>query len=219
VNRGAIFGGKGNPITLRTIGGLLIGLHRDGFENQVASVLLRVRPPLGRFPLELYYEGGMDDTAGSFRDVPAAIAGFDVGALPGLSALGVGLEHARYAPYCCGNTIWYRNLFLRGSWANEGRLFAHPLGGHGREWLGHVRVDLPGSALLMRAEVFARRRGAENLYAPERQGRSRGASITLEYAPRSGTDVRVDAAIEDARQWTLQRFSAMISHALGARPR
>jgi hypothetical protein len=219
VNRGAIFGGEGNPITPRTLGGLLIGLHRAGFENQVASVLVRVRPPLGRFPLELYYEGGMDDTAGSFHDVPATIVGFDIGPLPGLSAVSAVVEHARYAALCCGNTIWYRNVFLRGSWADEGRLFAHPLGGHGREWLAHLRVDIPEHALLTRAEAFVRHRGAENLYAPEWQGRSHGGSLTVEYAPRTDTVLRIDAGFEDARQWTLQRFSATVSHTWGLRTR
>lgn len=217
VNRGAIFGGEGNPVTLRRLGGLLLGLHNARFENQVVAVVLRYRPPVGRLPLELYYEGGMDDASGSFWDVPATVVGFDAGAIPGLEAVAVGLEHTRYARLCCGNTIWYRNVFFRGSWSDEGRLFAHPLGGHGREWLAHVRVDLPRHGLLLRGEAFARNRGAENLYAPERAGRSYGSSVSLEYGTRVGTAVRIDAAFEDADDWALQRLSATVSHTFGRR--
>jgi hypothetical protein len=214
VNRGAIFGGEGHPITLRNLGGLLIGLHNAGFDNQVFSVVVRFRPPLGPLPLELYYEGGMDDTAGGFTDVPAAVAGFDIAALPGLNAVAAGIEHSQYARFCCGNTIWYRNVFSRGSWADEGRLFAHPLGGHGREWLAHVRLDLPQHGLLVRGEAFTRRRGAENLYAPERQGRSSGGSVGIEYGPGTGTVVRLEAGYEDGERWTLQRISATVTHTL-----
>jgi hypothetical protein len=215
LNRGAIFGGTNNPVTPRRLAGLLLGLHQAGFENQVVSAVLRFRPPAGALPLEFYYEGGMDDTAGSFWDVPATVVGVDVGALPGLSAVAAGFEHTRYARLCCGNTIWYRSVFFRGSWADEGRLFAHPLGGHGREWLAHLRVDLPQRGLLLRAEVMARRRGAENLYAPEREGRSYGGSVSVWYAPRPATVLRFDAGFEDAQRWTLHRLGATVSHTIG----
>jgi hypothetical protein len=219
VNRGAIFGGEGKRLTLRNLGGLFLGLHNAGFENQVFSVVVRLRPPLGAVPLELYYEGGMDDTAGSFKDVPATIVGFDLGALPGMSAIAAGVEHAQYAAYCCGNTIWYRNVFFRGSWADEGRLFAHPLGGHGRQWLAHLRLDLPQHGLLARAEAFVRKRRRENLYAPEQTGRSFGGSLTLEYSPRAGTALRLDGGFEDGERWRVQRISALVSHTLKPRSR
>ena len=215
INRGAIFGGEGNSITFRRLAGLLTGLHggeAGEFENQVFSVIARYRPPLGALPLELYYERGMDDTAGGFFDVPAVIAGIDVAALPGLPAASFGLEHTRFAPSCCGNPIWYRSVFFRGSWADEGRIFAHPLGGHGNEWLMHARVDLPARGLLLRADGYVRDRGDENLFAPERAGRTIGTNFGLEYFARNGIVLRLDAGVEDGRGWSAHRVIATLAY-------
>ncbi|HUF52037.1 MAG TPA: capsule assembly Wzi family protein, partial [Longimicrobiales bacterium] len=47
INRGAIFGGEGNPITVGRLLGLLIGLHggeAGEFENQVFSTIMKIRP-------------------------------------------------------------------------------------------------------------------------------------------------------------------------------
>jgi hypothetical protein len=205
VNRGAIFGGDGNPVTAGRLAGLLIGLHGgEGgeFENQVFSVVARARPPLGSLPLELYLEWGMDDTAGAISDMPAIIGGIDLGAVPGVPVLALGVEAARYPVSCCGNPIWYRSVFFRGSWADEGRIFAHPLGGHGSELLGHLRLDLPELGLLARVQAFTRFRGDENLYSPGRTGRSGGVGADVEYHFRRGTGVRLSGGFEDGRGWS-----------------
>lgn len=213
VNRGAIFGGEGNPITAQRLLGLLIGLHGGDageFENQVISAVMRYRPPLGPFPLELYLEYGTDDTAGAISDMPTYIAGFDLAAIPGLPAVALGLEHTRFSGSCCGNPIWYRSVFFRGSWSDEGRLFAHPLGGHGREWLAHARLDLPARGVMLRTELFSRRRGHENLFAPERSGLSVGGMMNVEIR-RGDTALRMDGGFEDAAGWSSYRLSAMLS--------
>jgi hypothetical protein len=218
VNRGAIFGGRGNPITARRLGGLLIGLHGgEGgeFENQVASAVIRFRPPLGPVPLEAYLEWGMDDTAGAVRDTPAVIAGVDLGAVPGVPSVSLGLEATRFPRSCCGNPIWYRSIFFRGSWADEGRLFAHPLGGHGSELLGHARLDLPQHGLMMRAQAFTRDRGEENLFAPGRDGHSRGGSVAMEYSVSGRTGLQLHAGLENARTWSSHHASLFVTHVLG----
>lgn len=221
VNRGAIFGGQGNPITAGRLLGLLVGVHggeAGEFENQVFSVVSRFRPPLGPIALELHAEVGMDDTSGAIRDMPGIIAGIDLGAVPGVPALALGIEHAQFPGSCCGNPIWYRSVFFRGSWADRGRLFAHPLGGHGREWLAHGRLDLPHSGVLLRGEAFVRNRGHENLFAPEFGGRSHGGSIGMELRPlrERGSVGRlrlsVDAAIERADGRDAGRLSVVLSY-------
>src|SRR5690606_37782701 len=144
--------------------------------------------------------------------VPTYIAGFDLAAVPGLPALAVGLEHTRFSGSCCGNPLWYRNVFFRGSWSDEGRLFAHPLGGHGREWLLHARADLPAHGVLLRSELFSRRRGHENLFAPERTGLSLGGMLSMELR-RGDTALRIDGGYEDAGGWSSHRVSAMLRKA------
>jgi hypothetical protein len=217
VNRGAIFGGEGNPVTFGRLGGLLIGLHGgEGgeFENQVFSTVIRYRPPLGPLPLEIYSEWGMDDTAGAIRDMPAIIAGFDVAAVPGLPALSFGLERTTYPESCCGNPIWYRSVFFRGSWADEGRLFAHPLGGHGREWLLHAGLDLPQHGVLIRGRGLRRYRGGENLFSPGRTGRSHGAAGNIELDLGARTRVQLDGLLEQGAGWSTQRLSLQLTHYL-----
>lgn len=217
INRGAIFGGEGNPITGGRLLGLLIGLHGgEGgeFENQIFSTLLRYRPPLGPLPLELYAEWGMDDTAGAVRDMPGVVAGIDIAALPGLPALSLGVERASFPESCCGNPIWYRSIFFRGSWADEGRLFAHPLGGHGSEWLAHAALDLPQHGLLVRARALRRYRGEENLFSPGRTGVSHGGAASLEYGLGRGTRLLLAGSLENATGWSTHRFSFRLSHFL-----
>ena len=211
VNRGAIFGGAGNDVTPGRLLGLLVGKQNDGFENQVISAVMRYRPPLGRVPVELHLELGADDQAGAITDVPTYTAGVDLAAMPGLTALAIGVEHARFSGSCCGNPPWYRNVFFRGSWSDEGRLFAHPLGGHGYEWLAHARLDLPARGVMARAEAFMRRRGHENLFAPERIGRSVGGLLSLEMR-RGRMGLRIDGGYEDAASWGSHRVSALASY-------
>lgn len=217
LNRGAIFGGEGNPVTVGRLLGLLVGMHGgEGgeFENQVISILLRGRPPLGPIPLQLYLEWGMDDTAGAIRDMPAIVAGAEIAALPALPALGVGVEYTEFPRSCCGNPIWYRSIFFRGSWADEGRLFAHPVGGHGREWMLSLQFDAPGAGVLVRSEAFTRFRGSENLFAPGRAGRSHGGSVGVELRRESGLGLRVHGSLEHADGWSTRRISAALSHTL-----
>jgi hypothetical protein len=222
VNRGSIFGGEGNDITLRRLAGMLVGANSGEFENQIISAVMRYRPPLGSTPLELYLEFGADDLAGGWKDVPAYVAGFDLAAIPGMPALAVGVERSDYATSCCGNPPWYRHAYTRGSWSDQhGRLFAHPLGGNGSEWLLHTRLDAPAPGMFARVDVFTRQRRSENLFSPERQGRSRGVNATVEYA-HGGLAVRGDATHEKGDAWEMSRAALMFSYrwpGRGAPPR
>ncbi|HSJ05605.1 MAG TPA: capsule assembly Wzi family protein [Longimicrobiales bacterium] len=217
INRGAIFGGEGNPITAGRLLGLLAGIHGGNhgeFENQVISVLMRYRPPLGAFPVQAYVEWGMDDTSGAVKNMPAVIAGAELVSPPGAEPLALGLEYTRFPVSCCGNPIWYRSVFFRGSWGDEGRLFAHSLGGHGREVLAHARYDVPGRGLFVGGSAFARARGHENLFAPEREGRSWGGGVSLEYSDGRRGSVRLDGGLERGSTWTLARLTLMFRRTL-----
>src|SRR5690625_26698 len=182
-NRANIFGGKGNsPTTPRSVLQMILGIHagEEGeYNNEVFSVELRYTPPLGSVPLSVYLEWGMDDSAGGWWYVPARVVGLELAAVPGLPEVALGIERTSFAEGCCGNTIWYRNWSLRGGWADGGRPLGHSLGGHGTEWLVHGQSDIFSARVRMRFQIFTRNRGYENLFAPEREGRSTGGRISL----------------------------------------
>lgn len=211
IARGDIFGGEGNtPITLRSMTKMILGFHagEDGeFNNDVFSVHLRVRPALGTLPLVAYLEWGMDDSAGAWRHVPARVMGVEVAALPGLPAVALGAERTTFAPACCGNTIWYRNWSLRGGWAASGQPLGHPLAGQGEEWLVYTRADLFHGGLNLDLRLFTRERGTENLFAPERTGRSRGGRVLLEGRLGSTASIFFRGALEEgAAGWREDAF-------------
>ena len=215
--RGAIFGGEGNHVTPGRLLGLLVGQYGGvvgEFENQTFSGIARYRAPTGDFPTEFYMEWGMDDEAGSIRDVPGQVFGVDIGPLPSAPGLSFTLEHTRIAHSCCGNTPWYRNVFFRGSWADNGRLFAQALGGNGREIAARATFDAPQNGLFLRAEAFARDRGDENLFAIQREGHSFGGTINAEYRVARRTVVRADAGFQHAESWSENRLSLTASYQL-----
>lgn len=201
VARGNIFAGDGNtPTTLRHMAQMIFGFHageQGEFNNEVFAAHARVRPPVGRLPVVVYLEWGMDDSAGAWRNVPARVLGVELAALPGIPALSVGAERTSFAPACCGNTIWYRNWSLRGGWAASGQPLGHPLAGQGEEWLVYTRADLFQANLNLDLRLFTRERGPENLFAPERTGRSRGGRIALEGRLGGAVNFFLHGALED----------------------
>lgn len=201
LSRGIIFGGKGNsPLTFKYLAQMITGFHAGEmgeYSNEVLSLHFRIRPNLGPVPVVFLLEWGMDDSAGGWSYVPGRVLGVEVPALPGLPQIAIGAERTTFAPACCGNTIWYRNWSLRGGWANDGNPLGHPLGGQGEEWLVYTRADLFEARVNLDLRYFARERGAENLYAPQRAGRSRGGRVSLEGRVVAGIDFFLNGIIED----------------------
>ena len=181
VNRAAMFGGDGNPpLSLRDLLYVMIGKHAgEGSEvdNQIAAVDVWYRVPVHFAPIAVYAEWGFEDSAGAWKDVPGIVAGAEVASVPGLPGLSLGIERASFAPYCCGNPIWYRHWRFLDGWADDGRPLGHPLGGHGTEWRLSAGLDPWGARLRLRLEAFTRDRGEENLFAPDRAGESRGGVL------------------------------------------
>jgi hypothetical protein len=200
INRGILFGGEGNSsATLRNLAYMLVGKHSGEmgeFDDQVVSLDVRYRPPLGRLPLVVYLEWGADDSAGGWKDVPGRVLGVELAALPGLPSASLWLERTSFAAACCGNTIWYRNWAFRGGWSADGEPLAHPLGGHGTEWLLGGRSDLLDARLRLEGRAFARWRGEENLFAPDRVGDSYGGALRLEGRLSPRVDFLFRGAVE-----------------------
>jgi hypothetical protein len=185
-NRAAMFGRHdGSPITFANILHILFGIHSGGseFENQIASVELRVRPPIPRLPALVYIEWGLEDSAGAWYKVPGILAGVELPALPGLPSASAGIEHTFFRPSCCGNPIWYRHWFFTEGWTQSGLPLGHPLGGHGAETRGRLRWETPSARLALETQLFRRERRFENLFHPDRGGVSHGGEVRLRFRP------------------------------------
>jgi hypothetical protein len=210
VNRAAMFGGEGNaPVTVRNVLLTLVGEHagpQGEFANQLLSADVRWRPPLGTLPLEVYAEWGIDDSSGGYWRSPAVLAGIHLAAVPGAPALSLGIERTSFAAASFKNTMWYRNVWLRGGWTHDRRVLGHPLGGHGTEWLFHGGVDALDARLRVDGGVALRERAQENLFAPERTGRSTATSLDVTYRVARWIDLAGGLRYEDgAGGWSETR--------------
>jgi hypothetical protein len=209
VHRAALFGGDNpeeQPVTLRRIGDMLLGrVAGVGFEDQVVSVSLRyLLPTEALLPLTAYVEWGAEDAAGAWRDVPGQVFGLSTPALPALPELSMGVELARFGTSCCGNPEWYRHWSFHGSWASRDEPLAHPLGGDGRELSTFATFLAADGGLRLRGKGFLRDRGEQNLYSPERLGRSVGGGLGVEWwiAPR--TSASLTGRLEHGGDYTEQ---------------
>ncbi|MEN8373825.1 MAG: capsule assembly Wzi family protein [Gemmatimonadota bacterium] len=210
-SRAAMFGGRGNGgFDLGDFARVLAGLRDTPppFENQLAAVDISFLPPLGRWPVAVYVEWGAEDSAGSWAQVPGLITGARVAGLPFLAALSVTVEHVYLAGSCCGNPPWYWHGFFPGGWTVDGEALGHALGGQGHETRLGLDVDA-GARLAAAADVFFRRRRAENLYAPARSGGSYGGRLRLTADLSSRTALKIDALGEFGdSDWRLVRILA-----------
>jgi hypothetical protein len=213
VNRAAMFGGDGNtPITARHLLVMFYGDHSGEageFDNQVVALEARYRLPIDALPLVLLVEWGFEDAAGAWRDVPGRLVSLLAPALPGVPSLGAGFEWTTFAPHCCGNPKWYRNWTFLEGWTDAGRPIGHPLAGHGTELRLVADWTSPGGGVQLGTQAFGRDRGEENLFAPQRMGRSVGGSARLDAAATGGAGVVLDAEYErGADGWRMYRLSA-----------
>jgi len=206
LNRAAIFGGE-NHIGITPLRVLLMLLGRpdiegkdSDFENQVASIDVFWRTRLGGLPVALHAEAGADDAGYAFLRVPGVIAGVELGELPALPALGLGLEVVHIARRCCSYPPWYQHGGLADGWTDRGRLLGHPLGGAGTELATHWRVETAQTPVLAAGRIYLRERDRENLLAPLRQGRSAGGRLDL-VVPWRRTQMQLRANAEWGSGW------------------
>lgn len=168
---------------------VFIGMHtvENTRDNQVASLDVRLRVPSDQVPLVVFGEWGVEDSAGAWFDVPGVIWGLYLGAVPGLEAAALGFQHTSMPRSCCGNPPWYRHAGFAGGWTDQRTPLGHSLGGHGTEWRGWSDLVLRHATATL--ELFGRRRGSENLYAPERVGFSRGAAVLTMLRPGASLEL------------------------------
>jgi hypothetical protein len=221
LNRAAIFGGDGNvqPLSAKNVVLMLIGLtgqlgKDSGFENQVASVDVWLRASPGGLPLIAHAELGIDDVGVSMLETAGFIAGLTLPSVPGIRELSLGLEHVRFPASCCGHPPWYRHGDLGDGWTANGSLLAHELGGHGHEWSLHWDLITAGAELGGR--FLARKRGPENLFAPDRAGSSIGASFSAAIPLRRALLFRSALRAERGTGWTAWTMDLGMQFLIGA---
>jgi hypothetical protein len=205
VNRGALFGGQGNAaITLDHLWLMFRGEHAGAqgeFANQLLSLDAHYRLPIG-IPLVAYAEWGTDDLSGGYWRSPALLGGLELAALPGVPQVSVGVEVTNFGGASHKNPMWYRNWAMRGGWTDEGHVLGHPLAGHGREWLVFGGLDVAQARLRVDASVRFRDRGEENLYAPERTGRSTSGAARIAFRAGRRLELSLEGDTErGSRDW------------------
>lgn len=186
LNRATLFGGSANAVkttpwtVLLMFVGSTDGLGKDSdFENQVASISGRWQTHIGSLPVAWYGEFGVDDTGKAFLHVPGWIAGVDVPSLPMIRKLGVGAQRTQLPGSCCGYPPWYQHGALSDGWTDRGVPLGVPLGGEGSEWALRWHYADTQLRVIAGGRLYTRNRGAENLFAPQRRGRSQGGDVQV----------------------------------------
>lgn len=204
IQRGALFGGDSvrAPVTAVNLARLFVGRHTRDFENQVVSAGVRYRVPVEQvIPLVVYGEWGAEDSAGAWHQVPGAVLGMWVPAIPSVPQVSVGVEYSSFAKFCCGNPAWYRHWGFLGGWAAGDQPLGHPLGGRGSELAVYSRATLLDSKLRTSLLLTTANRGPENLYAPQRSGRSAGAAVGVAWRASRTVDLELDASRLQGDEW------------------
>jgi hypothetical protein len=217
-----MFSGSGlPPFTWRNFKEMFLthGIKAAGseFENGIASVEARWRPPIPTLPAVLYAEWAADDNHSAWFEFPAVVAGVELPALPFAPAVSLGLERTSFAAPCsdCNGcaceyyATWYRHYVFMDGWTVDRQPIGHPLGGAGTEWLLYGRVDDASRRVRFDWRAFTRDRGRFNIYSPAREGRSFGGRAGLEYRLTGDLEVRGAAELERGRgDWTASSVSA-----------
>jgi hypothetical protein len=221
-----MFSGEGQPpFTFRNFKEMFLthGIKVAGseFENGIASVEARWRPPVPGIPTVLYVEWGSDDNHAAWFKFPAVVAGVTVASVPGVAALSLGLERASFAAPCttCNGcaceyyATWYRHYVFMDGWTLDREPIGHPLGGDGTEWLAYGRFDDAARRLRVDARTFVRERGRFNIYSPSREGRSVGGGLGAEYRLTRALELQAAATLEHGEAdggWTASSLSARL---------
>jgi len=221
-----MFSGEGQPpFTFRNFKEMFlthaIKVAGSEFENGIASVEARWRPPIPRVPAVLYAEWGSDDNHAAWFKFPAVVAGLMVASVPGVPTLSLGLERASFSAPCttCNGcacnyyATWYRHYVFMDGWTLDREPIGHPLGGAGTEWLLYGRIDDAAHRFRVDTKAFVRDRGRYNIYSPAREGQSVGGSLGAEYRLTRSLELQAAATLEhgDAEDgWTASSFSARL---------
>ncbi|HEX6940322.1 MAG TPA: capsule assembly Wzi family protein [Longimicrobiales bacterium] len=204
---------RGAELTPQDMLRILVGKHTL-FEDQRASIGLRMRARVGAWALQPYLEWGFEDTAGLDED-PGIVTGVFVPAVPGLAALSLRYEYAAFGEHARlfpgGEFLpraWYHHVSgIRDRYVDgAGTPIGHPLGGYGYEhrieagaWADHARLRVQLGA-------FRRLRKQGNLLFESRPGASLGGSLDVHYAVADSLELLAAFRAEYGREgWSTSR--------------
>lgn len=202
---GAMFGGDSvAPVTLRTLWSMFtahgIGAAGTEFENGLASVDVRFRPPLGPLPMMLYLEWAAEDNHAAWVEFPATVAGVELTAVPGAPAVSLGIERTSFSTPCDSckfYAMWYRHYLFLDGWTQDRVPIGHSLGGEGVEWLLYATWDAPERGIRIIGRTFTRDRGTHNIYSQTRNGRSVGGALSAAFR----TGEQLELTLRGAGEW------------------
>jgi hypothetical protein len=208
MNRATAFGGEHDLVpstTFRRVMRTLLAVEndeydRDNFEDHVGALDVWFAPSLGSLPLAIYGEWAVGDLAEQKTRMPGLTGGLEVPGFPGAPWLSLGFETTSFGGED-GRRPWYDHRVF-GTWTDDGRLRAHGLGGEGTELRLFGGADLLDALLRIEAHGLARDREDGNLFAPEREGSSKGFGWTIHWRVIPSMDVETSGVVESGSGWT-----------------
>ncbi|HEX7119935.1 MAG TPA: capsule assembly Wzi family protein [Longimicrobiales bacterium] len=183
-------------LTPRDVLLILVGKHTE-FEDQRASVGLRLRTKLGGWALQPYLEWGFEDTAGLEED-PGIVTGIFAAAIPGWPGVSLRYEYTAFGEHALlfpgGEFLsrdWYRHLAgIRDRYVHEdGTPIGHPLGGYGYEHRVEAGMWSDDARLRVLLTAFRRRRSEGNILFDRQPGASIGGALDVRYTAAGGLDL------------------------------
>ena len=209
VNRAAVFGGEHELVPSMTFGRIVktvVGLDNDevgraNFEDQIASLDLWFAPMLGSVPVVIYGEWGVGDLAAQKTEMPAIVGGLEVPGFPGAPWLNLGFEGSSFKVSDQVQRSWYDHRVF-GTWTDDGKLRGHALGGAGNEFRIYAGADLVDARLSIEGRGFTRDRKEGNLFAPTREGSSKGMGWSIRWRIAPSLDVETSGIVESGTGWT-----------------
>jgi hypothetical protein len=132
--------------------------------------------------------------------MPAFVTGARLGGVPGMPWLSVGFERTSFGVSPEDRGHWYDHRIF-GSWTDQGRLLAHPLGGAGRELRLYGLADFTPARIHAGWRVHTRHRERGNLFTPEREGDSLGGGVTVQWKLQDRLELQVDGEFEGGDGW------------------
>lgn len=199
---------------------LLVGKHTL-FEDQRASIGVRLRTNIAGWAVQPYLEWGFEDTAGIDED-PGVVVGLFAPAIPLLPEVSLRYEYTAFGEDAqlfgdFERRNWYRHSTgIRAQYVDiAGTPIGHPLGGYGYEHRVETGVWLDDARVRLDLAAFQRDRKPRNLLYDRRPGKSVGGTVDFVFMPVSGAEVVTTLRAEHgAAGWSTRQLGVALRASL-----